>query len=139
MEDKKLCMKQFLNWVRENKNKEYQIKKLIYQYAYWKERWMSVGGISYDVERVQGGRQEDPHMLAFDKMYDIEIRIKKLKKELIEFYAFKDSLTYKQKLFFDEVLIKNYKVSDFCKKNNVSLSRGYELKDLIIRKWTKII
>ncbi len=137
MEDKKLCMEQFLNWARENKNKEYQIKKLIYQYAYWKEKWMSVGDINYDVERVQGVRQEDPHMLAFNKMYDIEIKIKKIKKELIEFYSFRDYLTKKQKIFFDEVLIGDCRISEFCKKNNVSLSRSYELKNLIDWKWIK--
>ena len=89
---------------------------------------MSVGGINYGVERVQGGR--DPHLEAFDKMYDIEIEMKKLQKELMDFYAFRAPLTGKQKLFLDEVLIRNCRISDFCKRNNVSLSRGYELKDL---------
>lgn len=137
MEDKKLCMEQFLNWIRENKRKEYQIKKLLHRYVYWKERWMSVGGINYGVERVQGGRGKDPHLEAFDKMYDIEIEIKKLKKELTGFYAFRDSLTDKQKSFFDEVLIKNKKASEYCIRHNVSLSRGYELKKLIAWKWKK--
>lgn len=96
---------------------------MLHRYVYWKERWLYVGGIIYGVERVQGGRGRDPHLEAFDKMYDIEIEIKKLQKELTCLYAFRNSLIGKQKLFFDEVLIGNCRISDFCKKNNVSSER----------------
>ena len=34
MENKKMCMEQFLNWIRENKRKEYQIKKLLHRYIF---------------------------------------------------------------------------------------------------------
>ena len=137
MEDLKQIREEFMKWIRDNKAKEYRLKGLIEKYSFWREKWMSVGGINYEVERVQGGTGIDPHMHAFSRMLETEEQIKKVKQDLQDFYLFRKSLTEKQVLFFDEVLIKNRKMSDFCKRNNVSLSRGYELKNLIVWLWYK--
>lgn len=139
MEDLKQIREDFMKWIRDNKAKEYYLKGLIEKYTFWREKWMSGGGINYEIERVQGGTGIDPHMHTFSKMLEIEEQIKRVKQDLKSFYLFRESLTEKQNLFFDDVLIKNQKISVFCKKNNVSLSRGYELKDLIIWSWKKQI
>ncbi len=127
----------FSKWIRENKAKQYRLKILTEQYEFWRCKWMSVGGINYEVERVQGGTGIDPHMQAFYRMLEIEEKIKEINADLHTFFSFQASLKGKQRLFFDEVLIKNYRISEFCKKNNVSLSRGYELKNLIVWLWYK--
>ena len=137
MNDMKECMKLFLRWVRKNRFKQKQLKSLEEKYNFYRNRWMSIGGISYDLERVQGGSNKDPHLEAFYKMVETEEKIKKVQLELKSFYSFRDSLTEKQILFFNQVLIDGYSISKFCKLNDVSLSRGYELKQLICLKWHK--
>ena len=137
MEDTQELREAFSDWIRENKMKQYQLKKLIEQYEFWRSKWLSISGINYDLERVQGGTGIDPHMHAFSKMLETEEQIKKVKQDLQDFYLFRKSLTEKQILFFDEVLIKNCKISDFCIKNGISLSRGYEWKNLTVLYWEK--
>lgn len=134
MNDMRVYMKLFLAWIRENKRKEYHLKNLLQKHEFWSERWMAVGGVIYGVERVDGNLGKDPHMEAFNKMYEVAEQIKVVKVELESFYKFRDSLTQKQRLFFDKVFIKNQRISEFCKENNVTTSRGYELKSLICNK-----
>lgn len=128
----------FQKWIREYKHLERKVVNLKKEYAFWRSRWLSVKGIRYDAVRVQGGMNIDPCLNAFNKMSDIELEIQKIQKRLTEFDGFRDALTEKQKLFFDAVLLHDEKISEYCQKNKVSLSRGYELKSLIFWKWSSI-
>ena len=65
MEDLKQIREDFMKWIRDNKAKEYYLKELIEKYTFWREKWMSGGGINYEIERVQGGTGIDPHMHTF--------------------------------------------------------------------------
>lgn len=129
----------FYAWLREIKRAYNRLKRSEDSYYFWREKWMSVGGVNYDIERTQGCGSIDPHMMALDKMLEAEKSMVNQNMKMAEVGKLIVKLSKKQKSFFEEVLLKGSGITEYCQKYKVTNSRGYELKRLIVLKWNKIL
>ena len=128
----------FYEWIREVRRTEKTIQYLEQKRRFYEERWMSIGGPSYD---RTGGHSNDPHyvkgMNEFNHMFEIDKKLEKLEPIIKDYNSFYDSVERKYRFILDSVMFGEPKMTKLARVLHVSRNMVYKLKDQLIEKWAK--
>lgn len=128
----------FYEWIREVRRTEKTIQYLEQKRRFYEERWMSIGGPSYD---RTGGHSNDPFyvkgMYDFNQIFEIDKKLDELEKIIKDYNEFFDSLDYKLQLILTSIMFREPSMVQVSHKLKISRTMVYKLKEKMVITWVE--
>ena len=131
-------LSKFYEWIRYVRRTNEKIIRLEQRRKFHEERWLSIGGPSYD---NNGGHGNDPFyvkgMYDFNQIFEIDKKLDELEKIINDYNEFFDSLDYKLQLILTSIMFHEPSMVQVSHKLKISRTMVYKLKEKMVLTWVE--